>query len=79
MIKCEEVLKTLYEYIDKQLDESSQAKIEEHIKLCRHCRCCYDFEIELRKFVSRSCFQNKAPKLLKTKILELLNEDQPEQ
>jgi mycothiol system anti-sigma-R factor len=79
MIKCEEVLKSLYDYIDKQLDESSYAQIDEHIKQCKYCRQHYDFEIELQRLVTRSCFQKKAPKVLKEKIQGLLENCPPEE
>lgn len=74
MIKCEEVLKHLYEYLDKQLDEGTYGDIEQHLKLCRHCCRHRDFEIELRNMVVRSCFQKKAPDILKNKINQMLDE-----
>lgn len=74
MIKCEEVLKHLYEYIDKQLDERTHDEIEEHLKYCMHCCKYHDFEIELRRLVGRSCFQQKAPEVLKNKISKLLGD-----
>ena len=74
MIKCEEVLQLLYQYIDGQLDEIKRAEIEEHIKLCRHCCRHHDFEIELRNLVARSCYQKKAPESLKKKIDNILDD-----
>jgi mycothiol system anti-sigma-R factor len=74
MLKCEEVLKHLYEYIDKQLEGVSYAEIEEHLKLCKYCCAHHDFEIELRKMVVKSCFQKKAPEFLKGKISSMLAE-----
>ena len=78
MLKCEEVLKHLYEYIDRQLEGVSYAEIEEHLKLCKYCCAHHDFEVELRKMVVQSCFQKKAPDILKFKISEMLDEIQPE-
>ena len=72
MIKCEEVLKHLYDYIDKQLDNASLLKIEEHIELCKYCRRYHDFEVELKNLVKKSCFQKKAPDLLKSRICNML-------
>ena len=74
MINCDEVLKHLYEYIDKQLEDIPYEEIDEHLKLCRHCCQPYDFEIKLREMVTNSCFQQKAPPLLKKKISEIINE-----
>jgi mycothiol system anti-sigma-R factor len=78
MLKCEEVLKHLYEYIDKQLEGVNYAEIEEHLKLCKYCCTHHDFEVELRKMVVKSCFQKKAPDILKIRISEMLDEIQPE-
>lgn len=78
MIKCEEVLKLLYEYIDKQLDQVSIAQIEEHIELCKYCRRYHDFEIALQKLLHQCCFQRKAPDLLKDKIRDMLKDPPPE-
>lgn len=74
MIKCEEVLKHIYEYIDNQLDEVSRAEIDEHLKLCKHCCQHRDFELKLREMVVKSCFQQKAPNILKKKIIKMLDE-----
>jgi len=75
MMKCEEVLKLLYDYMDKQLDQVPREDIEEHLKLCKYCRKHHDFEIALKSMVSHSCFEKKAPELLKNKIKDML--DQP--
>ena len=64
MIKCEDVLKHLYEYIDQQLDGVTYSEIEAHLELCKHCCRQHDFEVELKNLVGRSCFQNKAPDIL---------------
>jgi mycothiol system anti-sigma-R factor len=78
MIKCEEVLRHIYEYMDKQLDKGTYAEIEEHLKYCRHCMKHHEFEVELRKMVVNSCFQKKAPGLLKDKISKMLDDLSPE-
>jgi mycothiol system anti-sigma-R factor len=77
MMKCEDVLKHLYEYIDRQLEGVTYTEMVEHLKLCKYCCKHHDFEIELRSLVERSCFQNKAPEILKSKITAML-EDPPE-
>jgi mycothiol system anti-sigma-R factor len=74
MIKCEEVLKQLYEYIDKELDESVANEILEHLKLCKYCCRHHDFEVQLKEMIQKSCFDKKAPDFLKNKISEMLGE-----
>jgi len=78
MIKCEEVLRALYEYIDKELDEVSQAEIEEHLSLCNHCRRYHEFEVALKQLIHQSSFQEKAPEILKKRITEMLDEEDRE-
>lgn len=74
MIKCEEVLRRLYDYIDRELDEATKGEIEEHLKLCKYCCRHHDFEVQLRLLIQRSCFERKAPEFLKNKISDLLND-----
>jgi len=74
MIKCEEVLKQLYDYIDRELDDNLRSEIEEHLKLCKYCCRHHDFEIQLKELVQRSCFEKKAPAFLKNKITDLLSD-----
>ncbi|MCP4582821.1 MAG: mycothiol system anti-sigma-R factor [candidate division Zixibacteria bacterium] len=78
MIRCEEVLKHLYEYIDRQLEGVTYSEIEDHLKQCKYCCKHHDFEIELKNLVQRSCYQNKAPGVLKSKISSMLGDIQPE-
>ena len=72
MIKCEEVLKRLYDYMDRELDEELRVEIEEHLKLCKYCSRHRDFEAQLKELVQQSCFEKKAPEFLKKKITDLL-------
>ncbi|NLI16729.1 MAG: mycothiol system anti-sigma-R factor [candidate division Zixibacteria bacterium] len=74
MIKCEEVLKRLNEYIDKELDETVTKEIMEHLKLCKYCCRHHDFEVQLKELIKKSCFDKKAPEILKNKISEMLGE-----
>jgi mycothiol system anti-sigma-R factor len=74
MIKCDEVLKRLYDYIDKELDEELRTEIEEHLKLCKYCSHHRDFEIQLKELIQKSCWANGAPEFLRTKISDMLKE-----
>ncbi|MEE9442572.1 MAG: zf-HC2 domain-containing protein [candidate division Zixibacteria bacterium] len=50
-MNCKEVLRQLYEIIDKEAGEIDSRKVEEHLKLCRHCMAHYEFERTFRAFV----------------------------
>ena len=75
MIKCEEVLRMLYDYMDNQLDNISAAQVEEHLKLCQYCRRHQEFEVALQKLVTQSCFKKKAPEVLRYRIIDLLDKE----
>jgi mycothiol system anti-sigma-R factor len=71
---CEEAVQKLFEYIDKELDGASAAQIDKHLDLCRLCCDRFEFENSLKKIVQKSCFNEKAPPILKQKIQDSLNE-----
>ncbi len=70
---CEEAVKQLYEYLDKELDPSSSAQIDKHLDLCRLCCSRFEFELSMKNLIHENCFQDRAPSLLKEKILRQLS------
>ncbi|MFH1700853.1 MAG: zf-HC2 domain-containing protein [Candidatus Zixiibacteriota bacterium] len=50
-MNCKEILSHLYEIIDKEANEIDSRKVEEHLKLCRHCMAHYEFERTFKAFV----------------------------
>jgi mycothiol system anti-sigma-R factor len=66
---CEEAVKRLQEYIDKELDRASAEQVEKHLDLCRICCDHMEFEKNMKSLVQESCFQAKAPQFLMQKIL----------
>lgn len=69
---CQEAVRKLYDYLDRELDIASSAQVEKHLELCRLCCDHYEFEKTMKKLVHSSCIQEKAPSFLKDKILKLL-------
>lgn len=43
-IGCEEALARIYEYLDGELDASSQEKIHRHLEICKRCYPFFNFE-----------------------------------
>jgi mycothiol system anti-sigma-R factor len=70
---CEEAVKKLYEYIDKELDQDAMRQIDKHLEICHMCCDHFEFEKRMKSLVQENCFQNKAPKYLKSKIVDDLN------
>ena len=70
---CEEAVKKLYQYIDKELDQTIVHQIDIHLEICRMCCDHFEFEKRMKVLVHDSCFQKKASPLLKNKIMDDLN------
>jgi len=70
---CEEAVRKLYDYIDLELDQSIIQQIDKHLEICRMCCDHFEFEKRMKSLVHESCFQNKAPNFLKSKIVDDLN------
>lgn len=43
-ISCEEAIKHIFDYIDKQLSSSTLQELEHHLETCRHCYDRVEFE-----------------------------------
>lgn len=70
---CEEAVKKLYEYLDKELDHATTEQIDKHMEICRTCCDHLEFEKNMRNFIQQSCIKEKAPEFLKERILSKLN------
>ena len=51
---CEETIERLYIYLDGELTEERRLTIKAHLDDCSPCLDAYDFEMELRREVTRS-------------------------
>ncbi len=47
-ISCEEVIEQLFEYLDKELDDDTNAVIDRHLRHCHDCFSRAEFEKKLR-------------------------------
>jgi mycothiol system anti-sigma-R factor len=67
-VGCEEVLQS---YLDRVLDEAEQEEAERHLDECGYCAKRYRFELSLRRFVRRCCYEEMPPDLkLKLRSLQ---------
>jgi mycothiol system anti-sigma-R factor len=69
---CQEAINRLYEYLDRELDNAAATEIENHLDLCRLCCDHFEFEQKMKELVHNSCLSEKAPQILKDKILNRL-------
>lgn len=70
-LSCEEVIKQLFDYLDRELDRQTDADIEYHLQRCRGCFSRAEFERKLRAKIADIANQ-KAPARLYHRIDKLL-------
>jgi mycothiol system anti-sigma-R factor len=44
LISCEEVIRSVWDYLDDEIDHGRKNQIRRHLELCDHCRDHYTFE-----------------------------------
>jgi mycothiol system anti-sigma-R factor len=71
-MNCQEWFQRLYQILDRDLDETVLAEVEEHMKHCRRCGDRYEFEVRLKALVKKSCGQEPCSETLRKRIKALL-------
>ena len=75
MMKCEEALEALFEYLDGELDPSDTARIEEHLEICKACYPRAQFERSFLEALDRAKQSQAAPEAVQARLLEALNQE----
>lgn len=70
---CVEVIKHVYDFMDKEIEYPLLCVIEKHLEKCGNCRQKYEFEKNLRSLVKAYCVNVAAPDRLRNRILEGLD------
>jgi anti-sigma factor (TIGR02949 family) len=71
-MNCRDVVDVLYEYLDRELDETVEREIREHLAACGHCFALHHFEEVYRQFLEARTRAQAAPAALRRRILEQL-------
>lgn len=71
-IDCEEVIRTLFAYLDREVDEPLVERIDQHLKRCRDCFSRAEFERRLRERLNETT-EAKAPKRLQNRVRRVLD------
>lgn len=53
LISCEEVIRSVWDYLDEEIDRDRKDRIRQHLELCDHCRDHYTFEGRLLHSLGR--------------------------
>lgn len=72
-ISCEEVIKELFAYLDREVDEALGERIEHHLERCRDCFSRAEFERKLRERL-RERTEARAPDRLRRRIQQAIKE-----
>ena len=72
-VTCEEVLKHLIAYLDRETDAHTAAEIERHLEQCRSCFSRAEFERRLKSQM-RAAGSRSAPQRLRARIRKLVDE-----
>lgn len=69
---CEAVVRALWDYLDRELDEAAIAEIDAHLAVCEYCRAHATFERQLIDKIRALRAQHSETGELRTRVLELL-------
>jgi anti-sigma factor (TIGR02949 family) len=72
-IGCEQALKRLLEFIDRELSESDHDSVERHLRTCRSCYSRMEFERRLKQRLSTLSAED-VPSKSRDRIRELIKE-----
>jgi anti-sigma factor (TIGR02949 family) len=74
MISCEEALSFIHEFLDGELEDSTNARVKAHFDACQRCYPHLHLEESFREAVRRAALGEKAPPELKARLMDLLAE-----
>lgn len=72
IIGCEEALRLLFSYLDRELDAHRHAEVERHLSICRSCYSRAEFEKHLKTRL-RDTGSEAVPAALKQRIKKLIS------
>lgn len=71
-LSCEEVLRQLFAYLDREVDPRTAALIDRHIEACRGCYTRAAFERKLKARLSAAA-EKPAPARLRARVKDILD------
>lgn len=69
-LQCEEAVRMLLEYLDKELDAENHAAMHAHLHTCRSCYSRFEFENRLKTMV-KDQKEVKAPDALRSRLKKI--------
>jgi anti-sigma factor (TIGR02949 family) len=75
MSDCDEILRSLEEFLDDELSTDAKRSIHAHLDGCLGCLHAYDFHAELKKVIAQKCQNDELPPGLAARIAECFGAD----
>ena len=72
MIRCDEAVKLLEPYLDRELPDEDVRDLEEHLAQCDHCFGHAKFDAALRKLIRSNSLRAKLSPEVRARILQNL-------
>lgn len=73
MIDCEEVMRSLWDYLDQELTADRMEAIRAHIEMCRRCSPQYEFERSFLEALGARKPAHPHPELILQQITAMLH------
>ena len=73
MLECEEVMRSLWDYLDGELTPDRMQEIRAHIDMCKRCYPQYQFERSFLEALGARQPVHPHPELVRRKIMALLH------
>lgn len=71
-LSCEEVARSVWTYLDGEIDAHRATRIREHLDTCDHCRDLYTFEGAFLRTVARLLDEPGDTSALRSRIVDAL-------
>lgn len=68
MADCNETLRELYAFLDRELADETSQMVLGHLERCPDCYQAFDFHAELRTMIAMKCRSDELPASLVAKI-----------
>jgi mycothiol system anti-sigma-R factor len=68
VINCQDCVKALNPYLDRELSDDDIAQVRQHLEACGGCLHVYQFQESLRRLVRVKCREQVAPDSLRARI-----------
>ena len=77
MTNCDEALRRLYQYIDRELSPDELAEVQRHLDACPPCRERFTFEADVLRLVRKCCRDVSAPSDLVERVRRICDQERP--